>query len=598
MNDALKIVLSLSLSGSILILILHLLRPLFKDRLNKRWQYYIWLVVIARLLLPFAPETNLMGILFQGIDKGIEQMEFVSSPGQGAPPIPEVGIYQSGDMEHEQGNLENGGPAPTAPADNPAWHFPAVLLQNLWLGWLVVALILFIRKITIYQGFVKYIRAGCKEVADIDLLERFGKLVEQDKVKITVELYTNNLISSPLLIGFFRPCIVLPSADLPHTDFEYTIRHELTHYKRRDMFYKWLVQFTACVHWFNPLVYLMSWEVGRACELSCDEAVIKALEPQERRAYGDTLINALEVDGNYKNSLASVTLNESKERLKERLDAIMRFQQKSKFVVSITLLVTILFCAAATTVGAYAATSATDNNTPWSNMGGTGQPYTYSQTGYFQGAYIFELGWNLNEKGYNAYVDKANLTLSDGTVITVSFDKSYKSEAQDQAVLSDLKDLIDRLKVQNDNSTPLETPLVVSVKYVGDSDLIKLAEEYYTNGELTRFSAIFSSLDIEVQKEYCNKMIEDNKNAFLSSTAMHMATDIIEYCAEKTYQKNDIALFTNLVPYLTDDQKQTWITRASRDKRNTFLAVLTRQNYTFPPTLPTAQLTEGDTEKE
>ena len=79
MNEALKIVLSLSLSGSILILILHLLRPLFKDRLSKRWQYYIWLVVVARLLLPFAPETNLMGTLFQGIDKDMEQMEVVLS---------------------------------------------------------------------------------------------------------------------------------------------------------------------------------------------------------------------------------------------------------------------------------------------------------------------------------------------------------------------------------------------------------------------------------------------------------------------------------------------------------------------------------------
>lgn len=73
MNEIIKIVLSLSLSGSLLILILYLLQPLFKERLSRRWQYYIWLVVV-RLLLPFAPETNLMGTLFQGIDKGVEQI--------------------------------------------------------------------------------------------------------------------------------------------------------------------------------------------------------------------------------------------------------------------------------------------------------------------------------------------------------------------------------------------------------------------------------------------------------------------------------------------------------------------------------------------
>lgn len=47
-----------------------LCRPLFHSRLSKRWQYYIWQVIVARLFLPFAPETNLMGAVFQKIDNG------------------------------------------------------------------------------------------------------------------------------------------------------------------------------------------------------------------------------------------------------------------------------------------------------------------------------------------------------------------------------------------------------------------------------------------------------------------------------------------------------------------------------------------------
>ncbi|MCI8478954.1 MAG: peptidase, M56 family protein, partial [Oscillospiraceae bacterium] len=56
MSECFKTVLSLSLSGALLILVLLLIKPLVRDRLSKRWQYYIWLVVLARLLLPFAPE--------------------------------------------------------------------------------------------------------------------------------------------------------------------------------------------------------------------------------------------------------------------------------------------------------------------------------------------------------------------------------------------------------------------------------------------------------------------------------------------------------------------------------------------------------------
>lgn len=363
MNETLKTVLSLSLSGSLIMLILFLFRPVLKERLSKRWQYYIWLVVIARLLLPFAPEINLMGTLFQESGRNTMQTEFFTPPmQQGSASTPEVDLSTDGSATDEQDTPKSGALEPTGSADNPAQNIPLLIGQNLWLGWLVVALILFIRKITIYQSFVKYIRAGCVEVADINLLEQFGKLTEQSNIKTAVELHTNSLISTPLLIGFFRPCIVLPTADLSVSDFQYTVLHELMHYTRRDMFYKWLVQFTICLHWFNPLVYFMSREVGRACELSCDEAVIRTLDPVGRRAYGDTLLNAMSAGGNYKDSIASVTLNESKERLKERLDAIMCFKKASRKTVVISVALGLTLCFGATAAGAYSAASASTQN--------------------------------------------------------------------------------------------------------------------------------------------------------------------------------------------------------------------------------------------
>ena len=352
MNEAMKVVLSLSLSGTVLILLLFLLRPMFKERVSRQWQYYIWLVVVARLLFPFAPGTNLMATLFQGIDRAAEQMEIVSPYAQ------QGGMADSAQTGEGSAGLNHLHSEPTEqmePVDGPVKSIVTAIWQNLWIGWLMVALILFIRKITIYQDFVKYIRSGCAEVADIDLLERFGKLVERNRVNTTVELYTNNLISSPLLIGFFHPCIVLPTDDLPPADFDYTILHELMHFKRRDMFYKWLVQFTVCVHWFNPLVYLMSRETGRVCELSCDEAVIRELDEQGRQAYGDTLLNAIRFSGNYKDSVASLTLNESRELLKERLDSIMNFKKKTKWGIAVSLLLTAAFICGFAFTGAYAA---------------------------------------------------------------------------------------------------------------------------------------------------------------------------------------------------------------------------------------------------
>ena len=308
MNEILKIVLSLSLSGSLLILVLLLCKPLIRNRISKCWQYYIWLMIIARLLLPFTPETSPVGTLFQQVDRVIVQTD--TTPGQNTAPAP-----QPGDDTTPKNAVTDAAPTQQ--------RLITVLIQNLWLVWLVVALILIIRKITIYQGFVKYIKAGRAEVSDTAILDRLALIGEKAGVKRPVELYTNGLISSPLLLGFFRPCIVLPSTDLTPVDLEYTFLHELTHYKRRDMFYKWLVQFVICLHWFNPLVYVMGREVSRACELACDETVIKVLDPQGRHAYGDTLLNAIGAGGKYKDTLASVTLNENNQLLKERLEAIM-----------------------------------------------------------------------------------------------------------------------------------------------------------------------------------------------------------------------------------------------------------------------------------
>ena len=168
--------------------------------------------------------------------------------------------------------------------------------QNLWLIfgflWLMAAAGLLIRKITVYQSFIKYLRAGRMEVADMELWERLGTLAERAGIKRAVGLYTNSLISSPLLIGFSIPASCFPMKKMADSDFENTILHELMHYRRRDMFYKWLVQVTICLHWFNPLVYWMGAEINRACEFSCDEAVISTFGRQAQLACGETLLRA------------------------------------------------------------------------------------------------------------------------------------------------------------------------------------------------------------------------------------------------------------------------------------------------------------------
>ena len=84
MNTVLKTFLSMSFSGGLLILILLLGKRFLEEKISRQWQYYIWLVVILRLLLPFGPKANLMGKTYQAVDQAIAQ----TTPLPQQPPSP------------------------------------------------------------------------------------------------------------------------------------------------------------------------------------------------------------------------------------------------------------------------------------------------------------------------------------------------------------------------------------------------------------------------------------------------------------------------------------------------------------------------------
>ena len=297
MNEVLKTFLSMSASGGLLILVLLLGERLLKDKISRQWQYYIWIVVVLRLLLPFGSEVSLMGKAYQAVDQAISQAALL--PPQLQFPLNAPGGNLTSAVGVEQRNKTVSSPSDDAAAARLVQDIGTMLINYIWLVWLVVALGLLIRKITIYQDFIRYIKAGLTPVSDIGRLDQLSIVAEQSGIKKPMELCVNPLVSSPLLIGFFHPCIVLPGADIPEKDLRYIILHELAHYKRRDMFYKWLVQVTVCLHWFNPLVHLMSREITKACEFSCDEAVLAKMESGSVQDYGKTLLDAMAGVGRY-----------------------------------------------------------------------------------------------------------------------------------------------------------------------------------------------------------------------------------------------------------------------------------------------------------
>lgn len=108
-------------------------------------------------------------------------------------------------------------------------------------------------------------------------------------VPLEKSVYLADHISTPFVLGLFRPKIYLPSA-LPEGERGYILLHERHHIRRLDHAVKLLAFLALCVHWFNPLVWLMFVLLGRDMEMSCDEAVMKKLGEAVRADYSASLL--------------------------------------------------------------------------------------------------------------------------------------------------------------------------------------------------------------------------------------------------------------------------------------------------------------------
>ncbi|MEY8576441.1 M56 family metallopeptidase [Oscillospiraceae bacterium 21-37] len=618
MNAVLKIFLSMSFSGSLLILALLFGKQFLKNKISRQWQYYIWLVVVLRLLLPFGTEVSLMGKAYQAVDQAISQTAPLPPQQQLPLNAPESNLAPAVGAEHHNETISS--PADDVTTAHPLQDIGVLLINQIWLVWLVAALGLLIRKITIYQGFMRYIRAGLTPVSDIERLDELSIVAEQSGIKKPIELCVNPLVSSPLLIGFFRPCIVLPSADIPEKDFRYIILHELTHYKRRDMFYKWLVQITVCLHWFNPLVYLMSQEVTKACEFSCDEAVLAKMGCNHAQDYGKTLLDAMAAVGRYKENLGAVTLSENKQLLKERLGAIMSFKKASKAIRLLTGMLTLCIIFSAAFVGIYSTAAAADvpnsihadNSLEMETLDFKGTSYylVYNEA-QLRAIGTGKYGMNLN------YMQQADISLSAGDWVPIGtwdvpFTGTYNGNGFEitgltmtdpDAEIIGLFGVAKNAHIYNitlrdydiasagKNATNKSVGAVLAIgqgsrsydnfvypKEAGASieDNSSEIERYYKADSLPLFEITFPRLDENAQRTWLEKLYAESDFAFFSVAVRRLGSNspLLADFAEKAYTDEEMAFFSTLTDCMDKAELELWLDRALEDGNWAFQSML------------------------
>ncbi|NLE39401.1 MAG: hypothetical protein GX621_15375, partial [Pirellulaceae bacterium] len=166
-------VLESSWQAAVLAVVVVLLGLLLRERLSARWRCALWLVVVARLLMPVAPESRLSLFNLLPVDLAAASDE---SPGEPAAPVaaapmPAFDPYAPGGLSpflRQDGQFaESVDPSAAKMERSPSADEPAAWLtaQNVWLAvaaaWLA-GVVLLAARMAVLSSRLRRLLRGCR----------------------------------------------------------------------------------------------------------------------------------------------------------------------------------------------------------------------------------------------------------------------------------------------------------------------------------------------------------------------------------------------------------------------------------------------------
>lgn len=301
--------------GSAMILMVLALRLFLKKHLPRGIFPTLWCAAAVRLLLPITVPTHLSVWNLLHTPAAAQANGVISDV---LTPFPSLAASST-----------------AKPAADIAGISPMLLV------WLVCAILLAAYFVIGYTCMVRRFRGTrLAPQPSIDaLLDRF-------RFSRDPRICVSNSRRAPLTFGVFRPTVLLPE-DLPigDTQFQLVLAHELAHIRRKDCLRKLLLTVCLCLYWWNPLVWMMVWLANRDMELACDEAVLRALGPDCKKAYALTLLDMAQRNP----KSAPLCSGFAKSSAEERIRAILCFKRIPAWVGIFVSVLFVLTASAFTT---------------------------------------------------------------------------------------------------------------------------------------------------------------------------------------------------------------------------------------------------------
>lgn len=306
--------LQMSFLGTVIILLIVVLRAVLINRLPKKTFLILWWIALIRLLVPFSIKSvtsiySLLQSIYSDINpvRTAQTTTFLPIHGN----MPEIANGLSEAMVQRIESIS--------------------ILSVIWLAGLLLCFGFFaVSYIKCYREF------RFSLPVENDILEAWK---EKHPLKRSLSIRQTETIAAPLSYGVIRPVILMPKNTEWKNIYQlrYVLEHEYVHIRRLDMLTKLIMIAAVCIHWFNPLVWVMYILFNRDLELSCDETVVRRFGMDIKSVYATALISMEEK----KSGLTPLCNSFSKNAIEERIRAIMKIKKTSKFAVMISAVLVI-----------------------------------------------------------------------------------------------------------------------------------------------------------------------------------------------------------------------------------------------------------------
>lgn len=349
MTNALQMLLSFALTASSVTLSALLLTYCLRSRISARSLYLTWCIVLLCALFPLRPVSAHPTLTLSAAPlerAAVTPVFSVSQPAPTQTPLaaPEKSVSVSALSAAAPSAAQSLSSAPLI-ADN---RQPSVSIGSALLAvYLTGAAITLALQLLRHARYMHLIRRWRMPAQERRLLSVYEDVCSEMGLRRRPQLMLCRIVDSPLLTGLMHPVILLPDSTLNLQELRLILRHELTHYRRGDLYIKGFMLLCVSLHWYNPLIYRLRRELNYACEASCDESVVRGADLDARQYYSETIIAVIRRQSRLRTAL-STSFYGGKKEMKNRISTIMdtHARRLGALLLVPVLLLSIVFCVA------------------------------------------------------------------------------------------------------------------------------------------------------------------------------------------------------------------------------------------------------------